>query len=735
MERECEASGMKWTLLRCSVFLDTLFLHFRDSIMGGSLITTSGNGKFAAVALEDVGRAAAEVLVKPEHEGQIFELTSPKAYSLPEYCAMLSKHVGYTVQANQVSADEYERALIASGWSESHARRYTEVMAMFRAGKGDYISTDIKTLTGRHTYFEPWLQGHLKRFDRRPIVCLMNGGGQVSIATASALNEFHGDKLQIRCAMTRDEIDACTRLSHISNLDLICDVNYSDRTSLAMALKGTQRLLIAGRNLPGPDTLRVHIAQSMIDAARIAGVKQIVFISMLDAKEKKTPLQKQFRKIEKHLEKSGVAWTILRCAIFAESFLESRESVSRGELNGGFGSGRYAIVTVADVAKAVAAIFTAPMDQHASKAYDLTAALAFDSVDYARTFSQVVGRPVTYLNESPSKLAKGLIKLDVHKSEADAYAAQLEYIAKGKGATVSNDLVTLIGHQTSFNDWLIRNALLFQSHSDTLQRQQSLLRTTGSDYSPVISAPISRSSSFAAVGPVKTFMTDTDSDHGSCAEVGGGGVLEPHPSHHSNLSLLGGGAQSLASTPAGAPVDAAFPLRQTESDFKLHSDGSLALPPPVPAATPEKAVIVLKPDIVKEAGKVELILERIRAAGLRVVESRQIQLSAEQAQLLTVDIVDQSLRELVVKFLISNLVQVALVDKPGCNAVELLGALAGPSDPVEARRIAPNSLRALFGADTVHNVLLVSSSPSRAQAELRTFFPHELARRNSLGKQ
>lgn len=41
----------------------------------------------------------------------------------------------------------------------------------------------------------------------------------------------------------------------------------------------------------------------------------------------------------------------------------------------------------------------------------------------------------------------------------------------------------------------------------------------------------------------------------------------------------------------------------------------------------------------------------------------------------------------------------------GDDAIEAFKSLVGPDDPIEAKGKAPNSLRALFGEDTVHNAI------------------------------
>lgn len=41
----------------------------------------------------------------------------------------------------------------------------------------------------------------------------------------------------------------------------------------------------------------------------------------------------------------------------------------------------------------------------------------------------------------------------------------------------------------------------------------------------------------------------------------------------------------------------------------------------------------------------------------------------------------------------------------GDDAIEAFKSLVGPDDPIEAKGKAPNSLRAVFGENTVHNAV------------------------------
>ena len=46
----------------------------------------------------------------------------------------------------------------------------------------------------------------------------------------------------------------------------------------------------------------------------------------------------------------------------------------------------------------------------------------------------------------------------------------------------------------------------------------------------------------------------------------------------------------------------------------------------------------------------------------------------------------------------------------GLNAIEKLQTLIGPSNPIEAKKVNPKSLRALYGADEIKNAIHSSES-------------------------
>ena len=74
-----------------------------------------------------------------------------------------------------------------------------------------------------------------------------------------------------------------------------------------------------------------------------------------------------------------------------------------------------------------------------------------------------------------------------------------------------------------------------------------------------------------------------------------------------------------------------------------------------------------------------------------------------------------------VNFLISG--PVIAMELLGDGAVCKWRDMVGPTDPAEARSMAPRSMRARFGTDVLQNAAHASDDPAQAAAEIDFFFP------------
>ncbi|KAI8803163.1 nucleoside diphosphate kinase [Cladochytrium replicatum] len=147
-----------------------------------------------------------------------------------------------------------------------------------------------------------------------------------------------------------------------------------------------------------------------------------------------------------------------------------------------------------------------------------------------------------------------------------------------------------------------------------------------------------------------------------------------------------------------------------------------------PGLSSGKALVILKPDVV-EAGKADLIIQRIVNRGFQILKREEINLTMNHAVQLFNNIEDQETFDVTTEYLTSAPVLTLVVK--GEDVVKVLNELAGPNDPEIAKIKKPMSFRALFGTDSMRNAIYVSESNERAQQEIQFLFPRALNRSSS----
>ncbi len=191
-------------------------------------------------------------------------------------------------------------------------------------------------------------------------------------------------------AAVRDVASARRRLG--DEIDYVA-FDFASPGTFAAAFAGVDRLFL----VRPPQIADVRgVMVPAIDAARRAGVRQVVFLSLLGVE--RNPVVPHYR-IETALRESGMAWTFLRASYFMQNLdTTHREDVRRGEIMVPAGRGKTSFVDVRDIAAVGALALTET--GHEGRGYPLTGARALDYSEVARQFTAVLGRPVHYLAPS-----------------------------------------------------------------------------------------------------------------------------------------------------------------------------------------------------------------------------------------------------------------------------------------------------------------------------------------------
>lgn len=211
--------------------------------------------------------------------------------------------------------------------------------------------------------------------------------------------------------------------------------------SLQTAMAGCDRMFLLSR---------AHLDQpareiAAIDAARRAGVKHVVALSIMGADANSTAVFARWHaEIDDHLVRSGLDYTILRPAGFMQTHLWPVRTVrSQGRWFGMSGDGAAGFIDADDVAAVAAEVLTSP--GHEGSLYELTGPAATSMPEAAAVLSDVIGRPVTYVDLPAEEFRARLTGGGIPDFVADAVVNLYQVIRAGHAATVTNSVQEVLG--------------------------------------------------------------------------------------------------------------------------------------------------------------------------------------------------------------------------------------------------------------------------------------------------
>lgn len=180
--------------------------------------------------------------------------------------------------------------------------------------------------------------------------------------------------------------------------------DYAKPETLAPALDGVDTLMLVSSSEVGQRGVQ-H--RNVIDAAKQAGVRRIIYTSLLNADASPLSLAEEHRQTEADLKASDVAYTILRNGWYAENYTGSISgALAGGAFIGSAGEGRISAAARADYAEAAVAVLTS--DGHGGKTYELAGDEAWTLSDLATEISLQSGRTIPYRNLSEADYAAAL---------------------------------------------------------------------------------------------------------------------------------------------------------------------------------------------------------------------------------------------------------------------------------------------------------------------------------------
>jgi NAD(P)H dehydrogenase (quinone) len=213
--------------------------------------------------------------------------------------------------------------------------------------------------------------------------------------------------------------------------------SYDEPESLRKAFAGADKVLLVSGSEPGK---RIPQHQNVIDAAKDAGVSQIVYTSAPHADSSGMILATEHLATERALAASGIPAVILRNGWYLENY-HLRGALEHG-LVGAAGDGKLSLATRADLAEAAAAAVLA--DSHDKQVYELGGE-GVTLAELAAEVSRQSGREVTYTDLPQDKYIEFLVGVGVPEGFAAVLADSDHHAASGALYTGTEDLAHLLG--------------------------------------------------------------------------------------------------------------------------------------------------------------------------------------------------------------------------------------------------------------------------------------------------
>lgn len=223
------------------------------------------------------------------------------------------------------------------------------------------------------------------------------------------------------------------------------EADYDRPDTLGPALSGVDTLLLISANEVGK---REAQHRAVIDAARHAGVRRIVYTSLLHADRSPLDLAAEHLATESAIRESGIPFTILRNGWYAENYTGSIPgALAGGAFLGSAGRGRISAATRADYAEAAAAVLAG--EGHEGRTYELAGDDPWTLADLAAEVSRQTGRTIEYRNLPADEYAQALQGFGLPGALARAIAGWDQAASREALFDDSRQLSALIGRPTT----------------------------------------------------------------------------------------------------------------------------------------------------------------------------------------------------------------------------------------------------------------------------------------------
>lgn len=222
--------------------------------------------------------------------------------------------------------------------------------------------------------------------------------------------------------------------------------DWDDLDSWAPALEGIDQVYLTyspDLAFPGADTA----IEAFTRLASDAGVQRIVLLSGRN--------EPAAERCERIVQRSGIAWTVIRASFFAQNFSEGIfvEPLQGGALPFPGGQVKEPFVDIDDIADIAVAALTS--SDHDSELYEITGPKLLTFGEAVATIGEATGRELRYLPVSLDEYRGMMADAGLPLAVVDEYIKLFAMITDGRNASVTDGVMRALGRPArSFDDFV-----------------------------------------------------------------------------------------------------------------------------------------------------------------------------------------------------------------------------------------------------------------------------------------
>ena len=226
--------------------------------------------------------------------------------------------------------------------------------------------------------------------------------------------------------------------------------SYDKSEDTVKSLEGIEVLfMVSGSENPN----RVQQHKDFIDAAKIAGVSHIIYLSYYNASKNSIfTLGRDHSATEEYIKENGFKYTFLRDNFYADFFVDLCREY--GEIKGPAGNGKVSAVVRSDVSEVAAKILENP-GKWENHTLNMTGPEELSMTEIVKAVSEYLGKEIKYIEETVEEAYESRKIWKAEQWQYDSWVSTYTAIAENEQSGISNDIEKVLGRKaTSLVEYL-----------------------------------------------------------------------------------------------------------------------------------------------------------------------------------------------------------------------------------------------------------------------------------------